>query len=210
MFCATGIKQEDMELHRTVKLARPPRTGHNRPTRPRTHYREAASRERRINETGNRNRESSRHSTPVDHPDGKQPDYNEIVRRRSLLLLPAAGVWAAEAKSAALRGRLRAGEPPTVEVADGRQVPVQGDEEVSGVLRDKRVIGSDFEVLGQMDANGVFQVAPIHENPVFVHKDGQRLYVTYWCDICAIRTRTPGICWCCREDTVLDLRDRKD
>jgi hypothetical protein len=29
--------------------------------------------------------------------------------------------------------------------------------------------------------------------------------VTYWCAVCAIRTFTPGICWCCREETELDL-----
>jgi hypothetical protein len=118
--------------------------------------------------------------------------------------------WAAESKPGVLRGRLITSETPAVETADGRRVPVNGDDQVSGVLRDKRLSGSDFEVLGQLDANGVFQAAPIHENPVFVHKGGQRLFVTYWCDICAIRTRTPGICWCCREETELDLRDRKD
>lgn len=97
-----------------------------------------------------------------------------------------------------------------METADGRRVPVDGDDQVRGVLRDKRVIGSEFEVIGRLDANGVFHAAPIHENPLFVYRDGQRLYVTYWCDICAIRTRTPDLCWCCREDTELDLRDRKD
>jgi len=120
------------------------------------------------------------------------------------------GVWAAESKFNSLRGTLRAGEPPTVETADGRRVEVDGDDQVRGVLRDKRVIGGEVEVLGQLDPKGVFQAAPIHENPLFMHRGGNRLYVTYWCDICAIRTRTPGICWCCREDTELDLRDRKD
>ena len=137
-------------------------------------------------------------------------DYNNSVRRRHFFLLPAAGIFAAETGANALRGRLLAGEPPTVETADGRRVPVDGDEQVRGVLRDKRVIGAELEVVGRKDANGVFQAAPIHENPLFVHRGGKRLYVTYWCDICAIRTRTPGICWCCQEDTELDLRDRKD
>jgi len=120
------------------------------------------------------------------------------------------GALAAESSATSLRGRLAKGEPPVVETTDGRKVPVDGDDEVRGVLRDARVIGSDFEVVGRMDANGVFQSSPIHENPLFVHKAGKRLFVTYWCDICAIRTRTPGVCWCCREETELDLRDRKD
>jgi hypothetical protein len=132
------------------------------------------------------------------------------VRRRHLFLLPAAAVFGADARPGAIRGRLVAGEPPTVETADGRRVPVDGDDQVRGVLRDKRVIGSDFEMVGQMGANGVFQAAPIHQNPLFVYRGGKRLFVTYWCDICAIRTRTPGVCWCCQEETELDLRDRKD
>ena len=136
--------------------------------------------------------------------------YNKSVRRRHLLLLPVAGVWAAETGPGFLRGRLLAGEPPAMETAGGKRVPVDGDDQVRGVLRDKRVIGGDFEMLGRLDPNGVFHAAPIHENPLFVHKGGKRLYVTYWCDICAIRTRTPGLCWCCQEDTELDLRDRKD
>ncbi len=132
-----------------------------------------------------------------------------MERRRLILFLALAG-RGLRAAAATLRGKLVPGEPPTVETADGRRVPVDGDNEVRGVLRDKRVIGSDFEVEGALGGNGVFQANPIHENPLFVHKGGKRLYVTYWCDVCAIRTRTPGVCWCCQEETELDLRERKD
>jgi hypothetical protein len=31
--------------------------------------------------------------------------------------------------------------------------------------------------------------------------------ITYWCDVCSIRTYTPGKCWCCQQETTLDLRD---
>ena len=31
--------------------------------------------------------------------------------------------------------------------------------------------------------------------------------VTYWCEVCAIRSYTPGLCVCCRDETTLDLRD---
>ncbi|MBI2687144.1 MAG: hypothetical protein HYX27_12575 [Acidobacteria bacterium] len=132
------------------------------------------------------------------------------MRRRYLLLFPLIAARAAELGAGTIRGWLTAGDQPLVVTSDGRRIPVDGDEQVRGVLRDKRVIGSDFEVVGQMGANGVFMAAPIHENPLFVHKGGKRLYVTYWCDVCAIRTRTPGVCWCCQEETELDLRERKD
>jgi len=147
---------------------------------------------------------------PLGHGLRRRNDYNGRVRRRHLLFLSAAGAWAAEVTGASVRGRLLAGPPPTLQTTGGRRIPVDGDEQVRGVLRDSRVIGSDFEVVGQLDANGVFQAAPIHENPLFIHRGGKRLFVTYWCDVCAIRTRTPGVCWCCQEDTELDLRDRKD
>jgi hypothetical protein len=136
--------------------------------------------------------------------------YNEGMKRRHFLLLPAAAAHAAETKAESLRGRLQVDEPPAILTADGRRVLVDGDAQVRGALRDKRLAGADFEVVGRFDEAGVFQAAPIHENPLFVHKDGKRLFVTYWCDVCAIRTRTPGICWCCQEETELDLRERKD
>ena len=65
---------------------------------------------------------------------------------------------------------------------------------------------SDFEIVGAVQGDTV-TIRPIHTPSLFVYKDGKRLRVTYWCDVCAIRTYTPGICWCCREETELDLRD---
>ena len=38
-------------------------------------------------------------------------------------------------------------------------------------------------------------------------KDGHVKVITYWCDVCSIRTYTPGPCWCCQKETLLDLRD---
>ena len=57
------------------------------------------------------------------------------------------------------------------------------------------------------DANGVFEINPIYLAALYAYKDGARKRVTYWCDVCAIRTYSPGPCWCCREETALDLRD---
>jgi hypothetical protein len=45
---------------------------------------------------------------------------------------------------------------------------------------------------------------------MFVHQGGKRLFVTYWCDVCSIRTYTPGLCLCCRKETDLDLRESLD
>ena len=48
---------------------------------------------------------------------------------------------------------------------------------------------------------------PNHARTVLAHKDGKLKMITYWCDVCSIRSYEPGPCWCCQAETVLDLRD---
>lgn len=72
---------------------------------------------------------------------------------------------------------------------------------------DKRLAGVDFEVKGAYTTPNRFRIDPIHTKAMFVHKGGKRLYITYWCDVCSIRSYAPGKCWCCQEDTELDLRE---
>ena len=132
------------------------------------------------------------------------------MRRRQLL----AGLLFLPALSAAdsattLKGKLvkRPGNQPALHTSDGTLIALDGDEDTLGVLNDARLADAEFEVKGTSKAPGQFTIGPIHTRAMFVHKGGKRLMVTYWCDVCAIRTYTPGICWCCREDTELDLRD---
>jgi hypothetical protein len=128
----------------------------------------------------------------------------ELVRRRFLVLLPCAAVRLPAAGGTSYRGTLVAG--PALETADGKRLKLTGDSDTLGTLKDPRLAGFDFVVIGVL-TGGTVAIAPIHESALFAYKDGKRLRVTYWCDVCAIRTYTPGLCWCCREDTVLDLRD---
>lgn len=111
-----------------------------------------------------------------------------------------------------IRGKLTQNEsqPPVLTLAGGKTVRVTGDGQTTGVLNDARLKDADFEVLGSYQQDGSFVIEPIHKRAVFVHKDGKRLYVTYWCAVCAIRTYTPGVCWCCQDETALDLRDKLD
>lgn len=128
-----------------------------------------------------------------------------MQRRGFLVLLPAA-VWSADIPEPSFRGKLVPGPRPALEQAGGRRLFLSGDDDTIGVLNDKRLAGSDFQIVGEVQGDTV-TIRPIHTASLFVHKDGKRLRVTYWCDVCAIRTYTPGICWCCREETELDLRD---
>lgn len=119
----------------------------------------------------------------------------------SVLALPR--LTAAEVQT--LRGRKRAG--PKLELPGGVAIALAGDDETMLVLGDSRLDGLDFEVAGRRSAPGVFQVEPIHIPALFLYRDGKRLRVSYWCDVCYIRTWTPGLCWCCRKETLLDPRE---
>ena len=131
---------------------------------------------------------------------------NNMERRRFVLLLAAVPV-AIPAQQRILRGKLTKGsaDVPALQAADGQLTLLEGDADTVGVLKDARLVGSDFEVVGQASEPGKFKIAPIHTRALFTYKDSHRWMVTYWCEVCAIRTFTPGICWCCREETALDL-----
>jgi hypothetical protein len=124
------------------------------------------------------------------------------MRRRHLLLAPLAALRAEG--SAIVRGRFST--PGVVTTSDGRKISLTGDDPTKLVLEDKRLNGLDFEAVGEMK-NGVFVINPIHLRGIWVYRKGARLMVTYWCDICYIRTYSPGICWCCQEDTKFDPKD---
>ena len=118
-----------------------------------------------------------------------------------------AGLGAA-AESETLRGKLvqREGQAPAIETG-GKSVAVDGDQATRGVINDKRLNGSDIEAKGRFTAPDKFLIDPIHTKAVLVRRDGRLKLVTYWCEICSIRTYSPGPCWCCQRETTLDLRD---
>ncbi len=136
-----------------------------------------------------------------------------LPRRHFLYALPAAGllVWAprstaADAAPQQLRGRLETPSEDTagLRLPDGSFVELHGDEQTRKVLHDERLRGWDFEVYGHRRADGGFDILPIHLAALFTYQNAKQLRVTYYCDVCAIRTYSPGICLCCREDTRVD------
>ena len=128
------------------------------------------------------------------------------IRRRDLILLPWVGVVVARAQDAsAARGRV-VGDL-RLKLGDGRVIGVSGDAESVAVLRDGRLARDEFELRGRFAAPDAFAIDPIHLKAIFVWRDGRRLVVTYWCDVCAIRAWTPGKCQCCQDEMALDLRD---
>ncbi len=124
-----------------------------------------------------------------------------------LLLALAAGCLAADS-TATIRGKLaERGGKPALELASGKVVHLEGDPPTTGVIRDRRLRGFDFEARGRFLAPDRFLIDPIHTGAMLVYRDGKPKRITYWCATCSIRTYTPGTCWCCQQETGLDLRD---
>lgn len=107
-----------------------------------------------------------------------------------------------------LRGRLTQGKTtPSIAIQpSGRLVNLTGDEQSVKVLSDERLSGYDIEVRGRYETPGqLFRVDPIHTKSIFAWVGDHRYFVTYYCDVCSIRTYAPGKCACCQADTRLDL-----
>lgn len=122
-----------------------------------------------------------------------------------MVALCAARVLRGEER-AAVRGRLLPGEAPRLRSADGREWTLEADEASMAVLLDERVRGEVFEAVGTLLPPSRFRIDPIHRKAMFVVRDGEALVITYWCEVCAIRTYSPGKCQCCQEETAFDPR----
>src|SRR3989442_80156 len=104
----------------------------------------------------------------------------------------------AVASEQVLRGRLRQdpGKPPVIRTADQKTSTVSGDEFTKAQMADSKLKGREIELEGRFAGPGHFEASKI-----FTVKDGKRYKVTYWCDICSIRTHMPGRCMCCQGET---------
>jgi len=135
--------------------------------------------------------------------------YNEAMYRRRFVqavwALPAS-LWAGAADS--VRGilELGRGDQPVLRTASGERVLIEGDEDSLKVLRDPRLAGREMEILGTRLGASRFRAGPFYQKNILVIKNGKKYLVTYWCDVCSIRSYTPGQCACCQEETELDLR----
>jgi hypothetical protein len=132
-----------------------------------------------------------------------------ILRRGILLLLARVAISFATPPDSVLRGKLiqPSGKPPVLETADHRMVALTGDDATRKVLDDKRIGGMEVEVKGHFVNAGSFAIDRIETHSMVAIKDGKRYRVTYYCDVCAIRSFTPGLCVCCQQETRLDLMD---
>jgi hypothetical protein len=131
-----------------------------------------------------------------------------MTRRSALALFVLPATLRASDESSA-RGKLiqTADHVPALQTADGKMILLDGDDGTRSVLNDERLRGMDLEALGHFTSPGHLLVDPIYRRAMFVHKDGKRLFITYWCNVCYIRTYTPGNCRCCQKYTDLDLTE---
>ena len=107
---------------------------------------------------------------------------------------------ASTADSQVLHGRIRQdpGKPPVVQTSDGKSYTVSGDDFTKAQMADPKLNGRDVELEGRFAGPGQFDALKL-----FTIKDGKRYKVTYWCDVCSIRTHMPGRCMCCQGETEL-------
>jgi len=136
---------------------------------------------------------------------GRDTLEGDVLRGIAVVMMAAGCLTAAS-----VRGKLATGEKPVLKTASGEAVRLFGDKATMKVLHDKRLRDADFEVVGRFRASGEFEVGPIHEKSMFVHKGGKKLLISYWCEVCSIRTYEPGQCMCCQEETELDLKETID
>ena len=132
--------------------------------------------------------------------------------RFCLCLLALSLGWACAADSlpgGTLRGKLfvRAGKAPAIEMPDHKLVALDGDDSTLKILHDQRLNGFAVEARGHFTGPGQFQADPIHTRGLLVRQDGRLKMITYFCEVCNIRSFTPGPCVCCQKETALELRD---
>jgi hypothetical protein len=132
-----------------------------------------------------------------------------VTRRSFYFLLACAPAAFAGPSDSLLRGKLiqREGMPPALETSGHGLVPLTGDDPTKKVLSDKRIAGMELEVKGHTASGGQFAIDRMETHSMIAIKDGKRYRVTYYCDVCAIRSFTPGLCVCCQQETRLDLID---
>lgn len=133
----------------------------------------------------------------------------EMALRVLLLTLAVATASLASGPTPNARGKLtqQPGKPPAIEMANKQILYLNGDAPTVSILKDKRLAGVDLEVKGHFTSPNQFEIDTIENRALLVHK-GDKLYrVTYYCDVCSIRTYSPGPCPCCQEETRLDLID---
>ena len=134
------------------------------------------------------------------------------MNRRAALVLAAWGARLSfgqtDALAIAVTGRLiQTGKQPMLGTPEGRMVRVTGDEPTDKILHDARLSGRVFEAKGHATGADSFTIDPIETRPMVVVDGAKRFRVTYYCDVCSIRTYSPGPCMCCKAETRLDLID---
>src|SRR3954465_3535464 len=94
------------------------------------------------------------------------------------------------AQSTKLRGKLtqRDHQPPAIETSEHKLVTIEGDEAALKVLNDKRLNGTELEASGHFTTPDRFVLDPNHARSVLAHNHGKLKMITYWCDVCSIRS----------------------
>ncbi len=118
-------------------------------------------------------------------------------------------VWLNEAVARKYGVRLDADAAESVaalETADGELIPIMKEDRGRGFWKDARLRGIDLELLVRR-YKGLPMVQVIR---VYRLKEGKKLELDYWCDVCAIQMFELKQCECCQGPTRLRERPVED
>jgi hypothetical protein len=108
---------------------------------------------------------------------------------RVFLLLLVAGLCWGTQPELSIRGKLVQRDGVPYLDSAGKLVTLEGEPETMQVLRDARLKGEDLEIIGHYTAPAKFAVGPFYESKSnFVHKGGKKYTISYWFEVCSIRT----------------------
>lgn len=132
-----------------------------------------------------------------------------FLRLSAMIPIAALSMQSADGGPDTIRGKLvrPPAKPAVLETPEG-PITLEGEPETLAVLGDERLTGADMEFRGKRIARDRFRIGPFFESKsMFVHRDGKRYTISYWCEICSIRTYTPGKCMCCQEETQITFQE---
>jgi hypothetical protein len=129
--------------------------------------------------------------------------------RLLLGLVALAGFASGAEKTESIAGKLivHAGHSAVLETATHKPIELDGDQHTRKVLQEERLNGMEVQATGHFTASGKFLIDPEEKHALLVRQQEKLKTITYWCDVCKLRSYTPGPCVCCDGDTALELRD---
>jgi hypothetical protein len=116
----------------------------------------------------------------------------------SVAISPAQASGGADGARETVTGRLVVRAGASFLARGTGEVPLtSGSPQMADTLVDERIAGRELKLAGRTLSDGRFDVEDL-----WVVREAKLLRLVYFCETCNITTFGPGICDCCREETL--------